>query len=156
VDVLRAEGEPIPWRDLELAGWKASAIWFVRLAMEGVADEILSSEAPTWTIDMYALLDPAENWALVQAGLDVLGAHLADTAPFFATRLKVPSRYEGKILLQLQVALPAIGIAELRPRLEFVMEAYVRELVGVGAELWIAAEPADAIDESPEAVGTDE
>jgi hypothetical protein len=36
------------------------------------------------------------------------------------------------------------------------MEGYLRELVGAGADMWVAAEPAEAKDESPEAAQTDE
>jgi hypothetical protein len=153
-DLLRAEGEPIHWKDPEFAGWKASVIWFERLAMDGVPAWILSSDRPRWVIDMYALLDPNEQRALAQAALDMLGTHLADT--FGAMRLEPPTKYDGKILLRLHLAVPADGIEELRPRLEFLMEAYLRELFGAGADLWVVAQPADAIDESPEAAHTDE
>jgi hypothetical protein len=73
---------------------------------------------------MYALLDPNEQWAIAQAGLDLLGAHLSrqTRSPSIphrtlrGTLLKLPAKYEGKVLLRLQVGVSADGIADLRPR----------------------------------------
>jgi hypothetical protein len=111
VDVLRAEGEPISWNS-KFADWWASALWFVRLAMNGIPAHI-STAADTaarriemGSIHMFAALDPKEKWHLAQFALDLFGTHLAQTSPFYAMHLDAPTDFEGTILLRLQVGAP--------------------------------------------------
>ncbi|HZD18349.1 MAG TPA: hypothetical protein VE669_09440 [Actinomycetota bacterium] len=151
LDTLLREGDPVPFLDpkfdADLSGLFASAMWFVRLAMDGLPAEILSSEGPRWAMDMYAFIHPDDDWRLAQVGLDILGTHLADTAPFGAMRLEAPMDFQGRVLLRLQVGVPTVGIEELRPRLELATEGHLRELIGAEARLVVVVEPVDGTDD---------
>ena len=74
VDILRAEGEVIPWEEGDFAGLSAAAIHIVRVAFEGVPED----QEPSTQMDMYALLPMDAEWAIAQASLDMLGTHMAD------------------------------------------------------------------------------
>lgn len=50
-------------------------------------------------------------------------------------------------MLRLRVAVPVSGVEEFRTRLEFAMEAMLRELVGPDSAVSIAVEPAEVSDE---------
>lgn len=76
VDILRAEGDVIPWEEGDFAGLAAAAIHIVRVAFEGVPEETIRQ--PTTQMDMYALLPMDAEWAIAQASLDMLGTHMAD------------------------------------------------------------------------------
>src|SRR3989337_2471279 len=76
-EALRAEGETIPFKDPELAGVAAAAIPLSREALNGLAGRSIDASAPSSAIDVYALLDPAADWAGAQVALDTLGARLA-------------------------------------------------------------------------------
>jgi hypothetical protein len=83
VDILRAEGEVIPWEEGDFAGLAAAAIHIVRVAFEGVPEETLRQ--PTTQMDMYALLPMDAEWAIAQASLDMLGTR-SDVLPTVAAR----------------------------------------------------------------------
>jgi hypothetical protein len=138
VDILRAEGEVIPWEEGDFAGVAAAAIHIVRVAFEGVPEETLSRQ-PTTQMDMYALLPMDSEWAIAQASLDILGTHMADR--FGAMRLEPPAEFMSKVLLRLRVVGPG-SADELRPRLKFAMEATIQEIIGP-IELTVSVEPPD-------------
>ena len=137
VDILRAEGEVIPWEEGDFAGLAAAAIHIVRVAFGGVPEETMRQ--PTTQMDMYALLPMDAEWAIAQASLDMLGTHLADQ--FGAMRLSPPAEFMGKVLLRLRVVGPG-SADELRPRLKFAMEAMIQEIIGP-VELTVSVEPPD-------------
>jgi hypothetical protein len=139
VDILRAEGEVIPWEEGDFAGVAAAAIHIVRVAFEGVPEESFSQQ-PNTQMDMYALLPMESEWAIAQASLDILGTHMADR--FGAMRLSPPAEFMSKVLLRLRVVGPG-SADELRPRLKFAMEAMIHEVVGPDVELTVSVEPPD-------------
>jgi hypothetical protein len=141
---LQSEGETIPFEDPELAGMLAAAIQIVRTALAGLPQELLSPSAPASRIDMYAVLDPDADWKLAQIALDFLGTHLSDTPPFGGMILSAPTEFMSKVMLRLQVAVPAHAADELLPRLRFAMEAMVREVVG--PDVWVDVQPAEESD----------
>lgn len=143
-EALQSEGDTIPFEDPELARMLAAAIQIVRAALAGLPQELLSSSAPASRIDMYAVLDPDADWKLAQMALDLLGTHLSDTPPFGGMILSAPMEFMSKILLRLQVAVPAPAADELLPRLRFAMEAMVQEMVG--PDVWVDVQPAEASD----------
>ena len=139
VDILRAEGEVIPWEEGDFAGLAAAAIHIVRVAFEGVPKETFRQESGT-EMDMYALLPMDAEWAIAQASLDMLGTHMADQ--FGAMRLSPPAEFMSKVLLRLRLVGPG-SADELRPRLKFAMEAMIHEIVGPDVELTVSVEPPD-------------
>jgi hypothetical protein len=143
VEALRAEGEAIPFRDPEFAGWLAAAIQIVRSSLDGLPQGVLDGGGPVWGIDMYAFVDPDSDWPIAQMALDVLGTHLTDTPPFAGMTLSPPMKYDSWVLLRLQVGVPTSAVDELRPRLEFALEAMVREILGSDVPARFAAEPAE-------------
>jgi len=147
--VLHREGEALLFEDPELAGLHAATIHIVRVALDGLPRDL--GTGPMEGIDMYALVDPDSQWALAQASLDLLGTHLSDTAPFGGMRLSPPVAFDSRVLLRLQVLVPADAVGELRPRLAFALETMVREVLGPDALAVFSTEPTDDEDEaSPE------
>jgi hypothetical protein len=138
VDILRDEGEVIPWEEGDFAGLAAAAIHIIRVAFEGVPEATFRQ--PTTQMDMYALLPMDAEWAIAQASLDFLGTHMADQ--FGAMRLSPPAEFMSKVLLRLRVVGPG-SADELRPRLKFAMEAMIHEVIGPDAELTLSVEPPD-------------
>jgi hypothetical protein len=57
--------------------------------------------------------------------------------------LSAPTQLNSRILLRLQVGVPASGLDELLPRLRVAFETLVREVVGLDAEATFAVEPAE-------------
>ena len=135
VDILRADGEVIPWEEGDFAGLAAAVIHIVRVAFEGVPED----QEPSTQMDMYALLPMDAEWAIAQASLDMLGTHMADQ--FGAMRLSPPAEFMSKALLRLRVVGPG-SADELRPRLKFAMEALIQEIIGP-VELTVSVEPPD-------------
>lgn len=148
VEVLRRESEIILIDDPELAGMFAAAIQIVRSALEGLPRDLLDGHGPGSGIDMYALLDPDGDWPIAQMALDVLGTHLADTPPFAGMTLSPPMEFMSRILLRLQVGVPTSAMDELRPRLEFALEAMVREILGPEVAATFSAQPVEEPDGS--------
>jgi hypothetical protein len=150
-DDVRREGENIPFEDPELAGMMAAAIQIVRTALAGLRPDLLEYSEPRSKIDMNVLLDPDARWTLAQIALDFLGTHLADTRPFCWMMLSPPTRFESELLskmvLHLQVAVPAAAQQELLPRLELALKAVVREAAGADVSAFFAVEPADGAEE---------
>jgi hypothetical protein len=140
VDMLRAEGEVIPWEEGDFAELATAAIHIVRVAFEGV----LEDQEPSTQMDMYVLLPMDAEWAIAQASLDMLGTHMADQ--FGAMRLSPPAEFMGKVLLRLRVVGPG-SADELRPRLKFAMEAMIQEIIGPDVELSVSVEPPDEDEE---------
>jgi hypothetical protein len=145
VETFRGEGEAIPFRDPEFAGWLAAAIQIVRTSLDGLPQDVLDGRGPVWGIDMHAFVDPDSDWAIAQMALDVLGTHLSDTPPFSGMTLSPPMTYDSWILLRLQVGVPTSAVDELRPRLEFALEAMVREILGRDVSARFVAEPAEGL-----------
>jgi hypothetical protein len=148
VEVLRQEGEIMPFDNPELDGLFAAAIQIVRTSLDGIPQDVIDGRGPMWGIDMYALVDPESDWAIAQMALDVLGTHLSDTPPFGGMILSPPMEYDSRILLRLQVGVPTREVDELRPRLEFALEAMVREILGPDVTATCAAAPAERTDGS--------
>jgi len=138
VDILRAEGEVIPWEEGDFAGLAAAATHIVRVAFEGVPEETVHQ--PSTKMDMYALLPMDAEWAIAQASLEMLGTHIADQ--FGAMRLWPPAEFMSKVLLRLRVVGPG-SADELRPRLKFAMEAMLQEIIGPDLEVTVSVEPPD-------------
>ena len=143
-EALRAEGETIPFKDPELAGVAAAAIHLTREALNGFSNGPIDASAPSSAIDMYALLDPAADWAGAQVALDTLGARLADT--FGGAVVSPPMEFMSNVLLRLQVGVPTPLAEELLPRLERAVEALVREMVGPETSLMVTVQPAEEQD----------
>lgn len=148
VEVLRREGESIPFDDPDLAGLFAAASQTVRDALVGLPRVVLDGRGPVWGIDMYALVEPESDWPIAHMALDVLGTHLSDTPPFAGMILSPPMEFDSRILLRLQVGVPTSSMAELRPRLQFALEAMVREILGRDAAATFSAQPAEKADVS--------
>jgi hypothetical protein len=119
----------------------------VRTALAGLRPDLLEYSEPRSKIDMNVLLDPDASWTLAQLGLDFLGTDLADTRPFGWMMLSPPTRFESELLskmvLHLQVAVPAAAQQELLPRLELALKAMVREAVGADVSAVFVVAPAD-------------
>ncbi len=148
VEVLRREGEIIPFNDPELGGMFAAAIQIVRTVLDELPQDVIDRRGPMWGIDMYALVDPESDWPIAQMALDVLGTQLSDTAPFGGMILSPPMEFMSRILLRLQVGVPTSALDELRPRLQFALEAMVREFLGPDVPATFAAEPVEESDAS--------
>jgi len=143
---LRSEGKTFPFDDPELSGMFAAAEHIVRMAMAGLTDGPGDPRGPASVFDMYALLDPDTDWRLAQVGLDLLGTYLSDELGGMA--LSPPLEFNSKMLLRLQVSAQAAAAEELRPRLQFAMDAMIREAVGPDVFVPIAVELAEKHDGS--------
>lgn len=115
----------------------------VRDALVGLSQVVLESRGPVSGIDMYALVDPQSKWPIAQMALDALGTHLSDTRPFAGMILSAPMEFDSRILLRLQVGVPTSGMDELRPRLQYALEAMVREILGTEVAATFSAQPAE-------------
>lgn len=123
--------EQTPFEDPVLARMWATVKQIVRTIVEEIPPELLDRNATSAAIDLYALFDPDEGWQVAQIALDLLGTSLADE--FGAMKLSAPMAFESKILLRLQVAVPASAAEEFIPRLRSEMEGLFREIVGADA-----------------------
>jgi len=144
VDVLRAEGRTIVFDQPDFAALEASAVHVLRTAMDGVPDEAYGGRTQT-EMDMYAGLEPEDDWAMAQVALDFLGTHIADE--FGGMALSPPMRFGSQILLRLRALGPGTA-DELRPRFAFAMEAMIREVLGPEVRMTVAVEPPDDDDAS--------
>jgi hypothetical protein len=142
-DVLRDEGQSLPFTDPELTGLYAAAVQIVRTALTGLPQDLVESGDPAIAIDMYAWLSPDAEWQIAQFALDCLGTNLLDTGPIGGTVLSPPMKFKGEILLRLQVGVPAASVDEFLPRLELALESMVREVVGPDVSATFAVEPAE-------------
>jgi hypothetical protein len=147
-EALRSEGWTVPFEDPELAGMFAAAFQIVRNAITGLPAELTDLREAASDLDMYALLDPDADWKLAQIGLDLLGTHLVDEPPVGRMVLSPPMEFMSKMLLRLQVSLPAAVAEVFRPRLRFAMEAMIREAVGPEVQVRVAVELAEDPDGS--------
>ena len=102
--------------------------------------EEANDRVPLTEMDMYASLEPEDDWAMAQVALDLLGTHVADE--YGAMQLSPPMSFASKILLRLRAVGPGTA-DELRPRLAFAMEAMIREVLGPETRMTIAVEPPD-------------
>jgi hypothetical protein len=143
---LRSEGETIPFDDPELSGMFAAGSHIVRTAIAGLPADQQDLHGAAAAVDMYALLDPDADWKLAQVGLDILGAYLADELG--RSVLSPPLEFMSKMLLRLQLSVPAAAVEEFRPRLQFAMEAMIREAVGPDVSVPVAVELAEEPDAS--------
>jgi len=141
--VLRSNGVRIGFDDPELAGLMAAAVHLARHVVAGLPEQQLAPSERLTGLDMYALLEPDDEWAIAQACLDLLGTCLSDERPFGGMVLSAPSEFKAKVLLRLQVTVPAAAEEVLRPRLESAMAAMIREAVGPDTPVPIAVEPAE-------------
>jgi hypothetical protein len=142
-DVLRGQGELIPFEDPELAGVFAAATQIARDALAGLPPEMLEADPIAVGIDMYALVGPDAEWQIAHFALDCFGTQLCDAPPISGMVLSAPTQLNSRILLRLQVGVPASGLDELLPRLRVAFETLVREFVGLDAEATFAVEPAE-------------
>lgn len=123
--------EQTPFEDPALARLWATVNQIVRTIVDAIPPELLEPNAPSAAIDLHALFDPEDTWQVAQIALDLLGTSLADE--FGAMKLSAPMEFEAKILLRLQVVVPAPAAEEFIPRLRSEMEGLFREIVGFDA-----------------------
>ena len=123
--------EHMPFEDPVLARMWATVKQIVRTIVDEIPPELLERNAPSAAIDLYALFDPDDSWQVAQIALDLLGTSLADE--FGAMKLSAPMEFGSRILLRLQVAVPAPAAQEFIPRLRSEMEGLFREIVGFDA-----------------------
>lgn len=82
---------------------------------------------------------------MAQIALDLLRTVLADE--FGAMKLSAPMEFGSKILLRLQVVVPASAVEEFIPRLRSEMEGLFREIVGLDALRGLSVAPTENADE---------
>ena len=121
VELFEGEGEFYSMSNRDFDAIQAVARWFLRIALDGLPDELRTSDGPTSPIDIYALLAQDAEWKLAHLGLDMLGCTIMDTPPFDSCyRLEAPLEHEGRMLLRLQVRVPREATEQFEPRLLLV------------------------------------
>jgi hypothetical protein len=122
----------------------AAAIHTARQTTAGLPDDVLVRRDGSTALDLYALLEPDSEWAIGQAGLDLLGASLSDEPPFGRVMVSRPMEFRSRILLHVRVGVPTASAEVLHPRLERAMAAMIREALGPEeANVPIVVEPAE-------------
>lgn len=135
LEALRREGEPIDFKGTDFAELMAAVVQIVKNAFVGLPEDLFRARGSRTALDMYAFMDLEAPWAAAHVALDFLATHLADTMG--SVRLWPPSRDGSDVLLHARVVVPADAVNEFCSRLEFAVEAIMREMVGWGVDLGV-------------------
>jgi hypothetical protein len=115
---------------LESAGRVADA------ALGTVPPALLESSGTSQVLEVDVLMDRDAPWQLAHFVLDALGTQFSDRLGSFA--LPAPAGIDGRVLLRMQVAVPAAAADALKPAIQDAAEAAIRGVLGPDVELMIA------------------
>ena len=124
-DLLRQQGEHIPFTDPDIAGLAAVVVH--ALNVTDVA-RYADPGSATVGLNLTIVADDNTQWAIGQPALDLFGTQVSDV--FGAMRLAPPKAVPPQVVLRLQVSIPRSNELAIRSESERALRIVMDEVLG--------------------------